>query len=215
VKLLWLALLLAYVPSPGSLLKRAAQRVTMGGKSKEVSLSGTLTVGAEAKPSTLTLHFPLDCKLDDAEVKGTVEKPFGDAGATPAQHLVQQACPFIAYRGLPAADAENALRAAAAAEGADLTAGQSIGRFQDRVVYVIGPPQKPQVWVYKDGGAPARVLAGATDLRLLQYGNPAAADWFPRVLELWEDGKLTARFEVLETRGMKETGEEEEDDAAP
>ena len=54
---------------------------------------------------------------------------------------------------------------------------------------------------------------GGADLRLLEYGSPAAADYFPRVLELWESGQLAARFEVLETRGARGAGEEEEDDS--
>jgi hypothetical protein len=93
-------------------------------------------------------------------------------------------------------------------------------RLGDRVAVVVGAPprqaDRPQLWLYKDTNAPARLIARRDghleDLRLLEYGNPAAAEWFPRILELVRDGKPSARFEVLETKGFRETGEEEDDD---
>ena len=72
----------------------------------------------------------------------------------------------------------------------------------------------PQLWIYKDTPAPARLIArGGADLRLLQYGTPAAGEWFPRVIELWSSGQLAARFEVLESKGVRGGAEEEEDDS--
>jgi hypothetical protein len=83
-------------------------------------------------------------------------------------------------------------------------------------VYVIGAAprdsSKPQLWLYKDTRAPARLIAqGGADLRLLEYGNPAAADWFPRVIELWNAGQPAARFEVLAAKGSKGGGDEDDD----
>lgn len=221
------ALLLAYVPTPGSLLKRAASRTFTLGRTREVALSGTITVKDQgAHPAQLTLRFPLSCKLDadgvSLAVRGNVAKPSGVAEGTtgPALQLLQLACPFLTYRGLPAADAEEALRAAAQGAGADLTSGGGLSRIGDRVAYVLGAGAhdltRPQLWIYKDTHAPARVVAqGGADVRFLEYGNPAAADWFPRVIELWEAGQLTARFEALEARGARGAGAgaEEEDDS--
>ena len=49
----------------------------------------------------------------------------------------------------------------------------------------------------RDTAAPARLFTqSGEDLRLLQYGNPAAADWFPRVLELWKGDQLLARGQL-------------------
>ena len=217
-----LALLLAYIPSAGSLLRRTASRATEGGRSREVTLSGQLQQdNGKPQPASLILHFPLGCRFEGAvtaSVKGNAEKPVateeGTAGS--ARDLLKLACPLIAYRGLSTNDADRVLRGSALASGADVTAGNGITRLGDRAVWVLGAgphdPAKPQLWLYKDTAAPARLLAqGGDDLRLLQYGNPAAAEWFPRVIELWRRGQLAARFEVFEARGFR--GVDEGDDA--
>ncbi len=220
---LLLAALVAYLPAPGSLLRRAAARTST--KAKEVTLSGTVTVKDQgAHAAQLVLHFPLSCKLDgdgvSLSVKGTSAKPSGTAEGTtgPALQMLQLACPLLAARGLPAGGAEEALRMAAQSAGADVTAGGALERLGDRVAYVLGAAAhdltRPQLWLYKDTQAPARLIAqGGADLRLLEYGNPAGAEGFPRVIELWEGGQLTARFEVLEARGARSAGAEEEDDS--
>lgn len=221
MKAFLLAVLLAYIPSTASLLKRTAGRSASLARTREVTLSGTLTVrGEPVRGAQLTLHFPMSCKLDaDGGVSLSVRGLGGAEGTTgPALQLLQLACPFLAYRGLSAADAEAALRSAATAAGADLTGASSLGRLGDRTVYVLGAGARdlgrPQLWLYKDTDAPARLLAqNGADLRLLEYGNPAAAEWFPRVIELWEAGQLAARFEALEARGAHGAGEEEEDDS--
>jgi hypothetical protein len=223
---LLLALLLAYVPSAGSLLKHAAQRARTLGRTREVTLSGVLAVnGDPQRNAQLVLRFPLQCRLEGeglqpVSVKGTAQNPEGvaEGPSGPALHLLHMACPLIAYRGIPAADAPQALRVVALAAGADVTAGAGFSRLGDRVTYVLGPAPRdassPQLWLYKDTSAPARLIAkGGADLRLLEYGTPAAAEWFPRVIELWTSGQLAARFEVLESKGVRGGGEEEEDDS--
>ncbi len=214
----------AYVPSINLLLRKAAARVNEGGRARgDVALTGTLELPDTAPTQrTLVLRFPLFCRFEGgASTRGTVAQPLpSSAAATPDQELIELACPLIAYRGLRSTDAESALRAAAATAGVDLTAGTALDRLGDRIAVVIGAPprqlDRPQLWLYKDTHAPARLIARrdghVEDLRLLEYGNPAAADWFPRILELYRDGKPSARFEVLETKGFRETGEEEDDD---
>ena len=139
-----------------------------------------------------------------------------------ALDLLRLACPLIAYRGQTAPQGEQTLRAAALAAGvAPELLPTSLARLYDRVTIVLGAGarqlDRPQLWLYKDNGAPARLLAREgerlDDLRLLQYGNPAAADWFPRVLELGRGTTLVARFEALETRGFVNTGPGEDDEA--
>jgi len=214
---------LAYVPNAGQLLRKAAARVNEGSRTRDVTLAGTLQVGdAAPSPRVLALRFPLSCRFEGGpQARGTVAQPLPASGAgTPEQELLELACPLIAYRGLRSADAENALRAAAATAGADLNLTAVLDRLGDRVAVVIGAPprqlDRPQLWLYKDTNAPARFIARRDgrlqDLRLLEYGNPAAAEWFPRILELYRDGKFSARFELLETKGFRETGEEEEDE---
>jgi hypothetical protein len=220
-----LALLLAYLPTAGSLLKHAAARARAL-RTREVTLSGTLNVtGEPQRNAQLVIRFPLQCRLEgdgglSLSVKGTAAAPEGIAEGTsgPALRMLQLACPFLAYRGIPAADAPQALRVAALAAGADVGAGAGLSRFDDRVTYVLGAGARnvsvPQLWLYKDTFAPARLIAqGGADLRLLEYGNPAAADWFPRVFELWTAGQLAARFEVFESKGVRGAPQEEEDDS--
>jgi hypothetical protein len=223
---LLLALLLAYVPSAGSLLKHAAQRARALSRTREVTLSGNLTVNGEPQRSAqLFLRFPLQCRMEaeggvSLSVKGTAQNPQGvaEGPSGPALRLVQLACPFIAYRGISSAEAPDALRAAALASGADVGAGAGLSRLFDQVTYVLGASPRdtssPQLWLYKDTAAPARLIAqGGADLRLLEYGTPAAAEWFPRVIELWNAGQLAARFEVTETKGVRGGAHEEEDDS--
>ena len=221
-----LALLLAYIPSAGSLLKHTAQRARALGKTRDVTLSGNLSVGSEPqRTAQLILRFPLQCRLEgdgglSLSVKGTAQNPEGVAeGASgPALRMLQLSCPLLAYRGVPLADAPQTLQAAAQAAGANVGAGAGLSRLSDQATYVLGASPRdsssPQLWLYKDNWAPARLIAqGGADLRLLQYGTPAAAEWFPRVIELWNGGQLAARFEVLEAKGVRGRVSEEEDDS--
>lgn len=214
------AALLAYVPSPTSLLRTAAERAKALGKTREVTMTGTVTApGAPPRPGTLTLHFPSSCKLEgEGGISLSVKGLEGEGTAGPLLSLLKLACPLLTTRGLPLGEAIGTFRAVATNAGVDLTAGTGLSRLGDRVAFVLGAPAhdttRPQLWLYKDTRAPARLIAQAgTDLRLLQYGDPAAADWFPRVLELWQGGQLAARFEVLETRGVRTAGDNEEDDS--
>jgi hypothetical protein len=213
----------AYVPSVDLLFRKAAARVSEGGRSRgDVALMGTLQSGDGAAQRTLLLHFPLQCRFEGgAQVRGTPQQPLPSSSASsPEQELVELACPLIAYRGLKNAEAEVALRTTAMTAGVDLNTRTSLDRLNDRVVELIGaaPRQldRPQLWLYKDSHAPARLIAkrdGHTvDLRLLEYGNPAAAEWFPRIVELYRDGKASLRFEVLESKGFRPAAGEEEDD---
>ncbi|TMB22499.1 MAG: hypothetical protein E6J65_14570, partial [Deltaproteobacteria bacterium] len=115
---LLLALVLAYVPSATSLLKHTAGRAQALGRAREVTLSGVLFVSGEPQRNAqLVLRFPLQCRLDgegglSLSVKGTVENPgaVGEGTAGPALRLLQLSCPFLAHRGIPAAEAPQALR---------------------------------------------------------------------------------------------------------
>jgi hypothetical protein len=216
--LICIAALLAYIPTPASLLKRAAARNAQLGKTREVTLSGTFTeAGQPARSATLTLHFPVSCKLEaDGGISFAVKGAAAEGTTGPALQMLQMVCPLLATRGLSATEAAGTIQKEAARVGVDVTAGTSLSRLGDRVAYVLGAgtrdPARPQLWLYKDTRAPARLIAqGGADLRLLQYGDPAAADWFPRVMELWSGGQLAARFETLEAKGAHLGGEEEDD----
>jgi hypothetical protein len=215
---------LAFVPSVDLLFRKAAARVSEGGRSRgDVALMGTLqSADGTVAPRTLLLRFPLSCRFEGGpQVRGTPQQPLPSSGAsTPEQELLELSCPLIAYRGLKNAEAEVALRTTAGIVGIDLNTRSALDRLNDRVVEIVGaaPRQldRPQLWLYKDSHAPARLIARRdghlADLRLLEYGNPAAAEWFPRILELYRDGKASLRFEVLESKGFRPAAAEEQDD---
>lgn len=220
----------AYIPSAGSLFRRAASQPDEVDRSRAVTLTGTLQTGdAPAVPATLQLRFPVRCKLHakgDQQGALTVRgapgaeqlEPEGkDLGA--AKDLLAHACALLTFRGTAAAAGERNLRLATAAAGVNVDK-TTLGRLGERAVVVLGgeprKPDAPQLWLYKDTYAPARLLYragdGLADLRLLEYGTPASDAVFPRVIELWQGGKLAARFEALEASGRKK-GSSSEDEA--
>jgi len=230
---------LAYIPTLGSLLKRAASHPDDVDRSRDVTLKGTLQVGLSAPvPASLRLHFPLRCRLQTDQAGGKGQSPGAvtvegapeaprvaeeGAGVGAGRDLLTLACPLLTFKTGPRGDrteSENILRSAAAAAGAQLEPS-TLGRLIDRVVYVLGAPpprnlEVPQLWLYKEEMAPARLIAkgdgGLRDLRLLEYGSPAAALAFPRVIELWSGDKLLARFESLEAGGRRTTAGAEEEE---
>lgn len=187
-------------------------------------MSGTLFISDQPpRPAQLVIRFPLQCRF---QVEGTMltsvkgAPPAAEGAPGPASQILQLACPLLAFRGQPRDEQQKTLLADTAAAGVDTTAAASIGRLMDRTVYVIGAgprePTRPQLWLYKDNFAPARLVTqDGLELRLLEYGNPAAGEWFPRFFELWNADRLAARFEVLEAKGVRGSGgEEEEDDSS-
>lgn len=212
-----LALLVGYVPTSGSLMRQAAGRAAALGRAHDVSITGTLTVvGEPAHAVQLALHFPGTCAFS-GEVALSVKGTTAEGNAGPALQLLQLACPLLTFKMVPKdKDEDNAIRAAAIAAGVDLNAPTALSRLVDRPVFVIGAggrdQARPQLWLYKDTHAAARLItSGGDDLRLLEYGNPVALEWFPRVWELWSGGQLRARFEVQEARGLKNAAEDEDD----
>src|SRR5581483_2148206 len=167
--------------------------------------SARAPVPAELPPRGRWRTFPLR-ERDRAESAGRRGRDLRSGAPALAARLSLPRVPRRPFRR----------RSADAAAGC---AGAGLARFDDRVTYVLGAGGRdtaaPQLWLYKDSYAPARLIAqGGADLRLLEYGNPAAADWFPRAIELWNAGQLAARFEVLESKGVRGTpAQEEEDDS--
>jgi hypothetical protein len=218
----------AYIPAVGSLFKRAAAHADGIDRSRAVTLRGSVQVGEAVKQASLTLQFPLRCRLQSSDAKSpgavsvrgeAARQRVEDEGAPlgEARELLQLACPLLTFKG--GRNGDRALASSAIAAGARLDQS-TLGRLEDRVVFVIGAGPRqldvPQIWLYKDELTPARLLAqregGLSDLRLLEYGSPAAAQAFPRVIELWKAGKLAARFEALEPVSRKSRRSDEEED---
>jgi hypothetical protein len=219
---------LAYIPSAASLIRRTGARVSEGGRSRDVTLTGTLWLNNQPRPATLRLRFPLTCTLDGGGGQTATASRSQDGSAVQvtnnglgaeAADLLRFACPLIAYRGQTPPEAVASLRGFLSAVGvAPTLAPTALARLYDRVTIVLGAQarqlDRPQLWIYKDNAAPARLLAVSNgsldDLRLLQYGNPASGDWLPRVLELWRGANLRARFEALDSKGLNDAADEEE-----
>lgn len=83
-------------------------------------------------------------------------------------------------------------------------------RFDGRVSYLIGAKSwdedKPTIWIDKDTLLPLRVVAVTktkdgivtkTDVRLRGWGSAEGGSWFPKAIEVWNDGTLV---EVATTR---------------
>src|SRR5207302_11096984 len=137
----------AYVPSVDLLFRKAAARVSEGGRSRgDVALMGTLQLSdGTAAQRTLLLRFPLSCRFEGgAQVRGTAQQPIPSSSAsTPEQELLELACPLIAYRGLKNAEAEVALRTTAGLAGIDLHMRTSLDLLYDPVADLIGDPATP------------------------------------------------------------------------
>ena len=66
----------AYIPTLGSLLKRAATQADDVDRGRDVTLKGTLAVGAGVPvAASLTLHFPLRCRLQTEGATGKGQSP--------------------------------------------------------------------------------------------------------------------------------------------
>lgn len=78
----------------------------------------------------------------------------------------------------------------------------SLSRLDGRVAYIIGAKPweatKPQLWIDKSMRVPVRLIRqveGGTvrDTRFLGFGSPVTGEWFPRHVEVWENGNLMRR----------------------
>jgi hypothetical protein len=86
------------------------------------------------------------------------------------------------------------------------TRSSSLDRLHHEVAYVLGnpSPKEPQVWIFKDEFAPARVRFAddqgvAWDVKLMGYGSPQGGEAFPRLIEISRSGELLARFTTVRT----------------
>lgn len=75
----------------------------------------------------------------------------------------------------------------------------SLGRFEKRVVYIIGAkpwePDKPQLWVDKELMVPVRTIGKdakgqLVEYRTLGFDSAQTNEWYPQRIEHWENGKL-------------------------
>lgn len=81
----------------------------------------------------------------------------------------------------------------------------SMGRLDGRVAYVIGAKpwetNKPQMWLDKNLRVPLRLIttdgAVVKEQRLTGYGTEVVDQFFPRVIERLENGKVVDRIEIF------------------
>lgn len=97
----------------------------------------------------------------------------------------------------------------------------SFQRFAGAVNFVVGAKpwekDKPQVWFDKDSLLLTRIIrpearaSGKTvlvDIQLTGWGSPEAGNWFPKTLEVFEDGKLKERWVTVSADRNKNLGAE-------
>jgi hypothetical protein len=91
----------------------------------------------------------------------------------------------------------------------------ALGRFGDRICYVVGAraweEDVSQLWLDKETFLPSRLIlvkgSKRRETRWLEFGSSVTGDWFPRVIELYEDGKLVERAEVARIEPNKKVPE--------
>jgi outer membrane lipoprotein-sorting protein len=83
-----------------------------------------------------------------------------------------------------------------------------LGRLGSTVAYVIGgkpsDTDKPLLWIDKENFLPLKLVttektgskSERVEIRWMEFGSATTGDWFPRVIEIWKDGKRIERSEV-------------------
>ncbi|MFO0581465.1 MAG: hypothetical protein U0229_04255 [Anaeromyxobacter sp.] len=181
------------------------------GAEKLAAVTGRAGAQRVALPARLDLKVPGRCRLEAggpevAEADRTFASLRGDkvtgkgalADSAPAAALVRAVCTLLATT--VSGDASGNYAAALGRRGVGL-ADAALGRFEGKVVYLLGAhpkDAKPLAMVEKDSFQPARLVAqegGALyDVRLLGWGSPTGGDWFPRAIEVWQGEELRLRL---------------------
>jgi hypothetical protein len=88
------------------------------------------------------------------------------------------------------------------------TGSVTLGRMGSTVAYVIGgkaqDSDRPLLWIDKESFLPLKLvttqkqggLTERVEVRWMEFGSSTTGDWFPRVVEIWKDGKRVERSEV-------------------
>ena len=88
------------------------------------------------------------------------------------------------------------------------TAIVTLGRLGSTIAYVIGgkanEAEKPLLWIDKESFLPLKIVttqkkdgrSERVEVRWMEFGSATTGDWFPRILEVWKDGKRVQRSEV-------------------
>jgi len=155
------------------------------------------------------LKIPGRCRIDVSTPKGRSSSVFAQgkrraegAEIASVSQAVTQICPLLALRSVGEGDARSGVETHLRALGID-DRQSSLGRFDGRIVYIIGKtgPDQPQLWVYKDAFSPARILYkdrdGRWDVRFRDFGSAVTGDWFPRIVEVARGEEPLARFTAL------------------
>ena len=221
---------LAYVIPAFSILRRMVERRD-GLRLSALRITGTASFsGPAAKEAAaalgmaperevqadmaISLKIPGRCRVDVSAPGGRSSfvsvqgKPRAEGTEIPpVSQALMQICPLLALRsaaeGEARADVERYLRGLGIEDRPS-----SLGRFDGRIVYVIGKtaPDQPQFWVYKDSFLPARVLyrdrdGNRWDVRFRDFGSAVTGDWFPRIVEVARGEEMLARLTALSADG--------------
>ncbi len=161
---------------------------------------------------TASLKFPGRCRLELSSPESTKllvavssnGKRRHEGGELPALQLaVDEVCALLVLRGAGDGDSRAAVEKHLAALKVN-TRAISLGRFRGTVAYVLGDTAEgaAQLWVYKDGFAPARIRVTddkqiAWDVQFFDYTSQAAGEAFPRQLLVSKGGEQVLRLTAL------------------
>jgi hypothetical protein len=81
----------------------------------------------------------------------------------------------------------------------------TLTRFHGQMAVILGAKEwerdRPQFWIDKDVFLPLRLMvregASLIDILWIDWGSRLAGDWFPSALEIYADGQLIERCEVV------------------
>lgn len=178
-------------------------------------LGTSWTSGELALTATVSMRLPGRCRIDFASADSSKTlsvvwangKKRSEGGTwAAAQVAVDQVCALLALHSAADGESRQALERHLAALKVDAR-NTTLARFGGGTALVIGDRSEAaaSLWVYKDKFQPARIRfgdeAGTWDVHFIDYASQATSDWFPRVVEVLQNGEQRLRLTILTADG--------------
>jgi hypothetical protein len=205
---------LAYVLPADFLMRMLAdKRRALGAKDLSVTLT-TDVAGFDA-PIDERIYLKTPERLRDVRQEDEVNRVYvereGQLALGPENALVRQptgprdlTAALLSPLGKDLDEMSARMLAAIAASGIDARV-VALGRLNDSAAFIIGAKvweaDKPQLWLHKSSFLPMRQIFIGKDkvvreTRWLEWGASITGDYFPLIVETYENGKLTRRAEA-------------------
>lgn len=159
--------------------------------------------------ASFLMKVPGRCRLELSMPQGRLSavvsggrRKSADSGMPPAALVaLDETCALLALRSYSEGEGRAQVLKHLHALKVDVSATHFGRTERQKVVYVLGDsaPNRPQLWVTKNGFLPAQIRfasedGGTWEVRLLDFASPATGEYFPRVVEVRKNGELTFRF---------------------